>query len=73
MANPNPRHSQARTAKRRSQFKVRSIPQTHECPNCGGTGVSESPGGLRFGGVRVRCPLCEEAPSDVPPVLAQST
>lgn len=36
MANPKRRHSKARTATRRAQYKVRSIPQTRECQNCGG-------------------------------------
>jgi large subunit ribosomal protein L32 len=36
MANPKRRHSQSRTAKRRSQFKVRTVPVTQACPNCGG-------------------------------------
>jgi large subunit ribosomal protein L32 len=36
MANPKRRHSQSRTAKRRAQFKVRAIPVTQACPNCGG-------------------------------------
>jgi large subunit ribosomal protein L32 len=35
MANPKRRHSHARTAKRRSQYKVRSLPVTHACSNCG--------------------------------------
>jgi len=35
MANPRRRHSKARTAKRRAQYKVESVPQTHECQNCG--------------------------------------
>ena len=35
MANPKRRHSKARTAKRRAQYKVHSVPVTHECPNCG--------------------------------------
>ncbi|MEM6327744.1 MAG: 50S ribosomal protein L32 [Bacteroidota bacterium] len=35
MANPKRRHSKARTATRRAQYKVRSVPVTHECPNCG--------------------------------------
>ncbi len=35
MANPKRRHSKARTAKRRAQYKVERIPQTQECPNCG--------------------------------------
>lgn len=34
MANPKRRHSKARTAKRRSQFKVKNVPEVHECPNC---------------------------------------
>ena len=34
MANPKRRHSKARTAKRRSQYKIKDIPQTQECPNC---------------------------------------
>ena len=34
MANPKRRHSKARTATRRAQYKVRSLPVTHECPNC---------------------------------------
>ena len=35
MANPKRRHSKARTAKRRSQYKIKSTPQTQECSNCG--------------------------------------
>ena len=35
MANPKRRHSKARTASRRAQYKVHSLPTTHECPNCG--------------------------------------
>ena len=35
MANPKRRHSKARTATRRAQYKVRSLPVTHECQNCG--------------------------------------
>jgi len=35
MANPKRRHSKARTAKRRAQYKVKSVPTTQECPNCG--------------------------------------
>ena len=35
MANPKRRHSKARTAKRRAQYKVKSVPTPHECPNCG--------------------------------------
>ncbi|CAN5577592.1 50S ribosomal protein L32 [soil metagenome] len=35
MANPKRRHSKARTAKRRSQYKVRTLPEVQECPNCG--------------------------------------
>lgn len=35
MANPKRRHSKARTAKRRSQYKVRSTPEVQECSNCG--------------------------------------
>lgn len=35
MANPKRRHSKARTAKRRSQFKIRTLPTVQECPNCG--------------------------------------
>ena len=34
MANPKRRHSKARTAKRRAQYKVKSVPTTQECPNC---------------------------------------
>lgn len=34
MANPKRRHSKARTATRRAQYKVGSLPTTHECPNC---------------------------------------
>ncbi len=34
MANPKRRHSKARTATRRAQYKVRSLPVTQECPNC---------------------------------------
>jgi large subunit ribosomal protein L32 len=36
MANPKRRNSKARTATRRAQYKVRNLPTTHECPNCGG-------------------------------------
>lgn len=39
MANPKRKHSKARTAKRRSQYKVETLPQTHTCPNCGGDKV----------------------------------
>lgn len=35
MANPKRRHSKARTATRRAQYKVKSVPQTQECSNCG--------------------------------------
>jgi large subunit ribosomal protein L32 len=35
MANPKRKHSKSRTAKRRSQYKIRSTPEVHECPNCG--------------------------------------
>ncbi|OZC04209.1 50S ribosomal protein L32 [Rubricoccus marinus] len=35
MANPKRRHSKARTATRRAQYKVRSLPVTQECSNCG--------------------------------------
>ncbi|MEL6614699.1 MAG: 50S ribosomal protein L32 [Bacteroidota bacterium] len=35
MANPKRRHSKARTATRRAQYKVRNIPVTRECSNCG--------------------------------------
>lgn len=35
MANPKRRHSKARTAKRRAQYKVKNIPVTHACDNCG--------------------------------------
>lgn len=35
MANPKRKHSKARTASRRAQYKVRALPQTHACPNCG--------------------------------------
>ena len=34
MANPKRKHSKARTRARRSQYKVKDVPQTHECPNC---------------------------------------
>jgi large subunit ribosomal protein L32 len=34
MANPKRRHSKSRTGKRRSQYKIKSLPQTQECPNC---------------------------------------
>lgn len=34
MANPKRRHSKARTAKRRAQYKVKQSPELHECPNC---------------------------------------
>ena len=35
MANPKRRHSKARTGHRRSQYKVKNVPTTHECSNCG--------------------------------------
>lgn len=35
MANPKRKTSKSRTAKRRSQYKVKSIPQTQECDHCG--------------------------------------
>ncbi len=35
MANPKRRHSKARTAKRRAQYKVTQNIQLQECPNCG--------------------------------------
>ena len=35
MAHPKRRTSKQRTATRRSQYKVRSLPVTQECPNCG--------------------------------------
>lgn len=35
MANPKRKNSKARTAKRRSQYKIRSTPEVQECPNCG--------------------------------------
>lgn len=35
MANPKRRHSKARTAKRRAQYKVKNLPELHECDNCG--------------------------------------
>ena len=35
MANPKRRHSKARTRARRSQYKVKSVPTTQECANCG--------------------------------------
>ncbi len=35
MAHPKRRHSKARTATRRAQYKIRTLPTTHECPNCG--------------------------------------
>jgi large subunit ribosomal protein L32 len=34
MANPKRRHSKARTATRRAQYKVDSLPTTQQCPNC---------------------------------------
>ncbi|MEM1115060.1 MAG: 50S ribosomal protein L32 [Bacteroidota bacterium] len=37
MANPKRKHSKARTAKRRAQYKIKSLPQTHECTHCGTT------------------------------------
>jgi large subunit ribosomal protein L32 len=46
MANPKRKHSKSRTAKRRSQYKIRSTPEVHECPNCGhyrGRAVVERP------------------------------
>jgi large subunit ribosomal protein L32 len=36
MANPKRRHSKSRTAKRRAQYKIRTTPEVHECPSCGG-------------------------------------
>ena len=35
MAHPKRRHSKARTAKRRAQYKVGTLPNTHTCGNCG--------------------------------------
>lgn len=35
MAHPKRKHSKSRTAKRRSQYKVKSTPEVQECPNCG--------------------------------------
>lgn len=35
MANPKRRNSKARTAKRRSQYKITQLPTTQECPTCG--------------------------------------
>jgi large subunit ribosomal protein L32 len=35
MANPKRRHSKARTAKRRAQYKVKNLPVMQECSNCG--------------------------------------
>ena len=35
MANPKRRHSKARTATRRATYKVRALPTTNECGNCG--------------------------------------
>lgn len=35
MANPKRRHSKARTAKRRAQYKVKRTPELQECSNCG--------------------------------------
>ncbi len=34
MANPKRKHSKARTRTRRSTYKVKYVPTTHECPNC---------------------------------------
>ena len=34
MAHPKRRTSKARTATRRSQYKVKALPVTQECPNC---------------------------------------
>ncbi|MDX1439014.1 MAG: 50S ribosomal protein L32 [Rubricoccaceae bacterium] len=35
MANPKRKNSKARTAKRRAQYKVGSLPTTQVCDNCG--------------------------------------
>ncbi|MBL7978366.1 MAG: 50S ribosomal protein L32 [Bacteroidetes Order II. Incertae sedis bacterium] len=35
MANPRRKHSKARTALRRSQYKAQNIPQLTTCSNCG--------------------------------------
>ena len=35
MANPKRRHSKTRSRTRRAQYKVRSLPVTHTCDNCG--------------------------------------
>ena len=35
MANPRRKTSKARTAKRRSQYKVNRLPQMTSCDNCG--------------------------------------
>jgi len=37
MANPKRRHSKARTATRRAQYKVTQTPALQECDNCGAT------------------------------------
>ena len=34
MANPKRKHSKARSRSRRANYKVKSVPTTHECPNC---------------------------------------
>lgn len=35
MANPKRKHSKSRTAKRRSQYKVKATPQIAKCDHCG--------------------------------------
>lgn len=35
MAHPKRRHSKARTRARRANYKVKTLPVTQECPNCG--------------------------------------
>ncbi|MEM1268850.1 MAG: 50S ribosomal protein L32 [Bacteroidota bacterium] len=37
MAHPKRKMSKSRTAKRRSQYKISRIPNTHSCDNCGET------------------------------------
>lgn len=35
MAHPKRKTSKARSAKRRAQYKVQTLPTTRECPSCG--------------------------------------
>lgn len=35
MAHPKRRHSKARTRARRANYKVKTLPVTQECSNCG--------------------------------------